>query len=200
VTGRYFSLGEDADAVADDYVRHYYGDDYFAVARADTLTSTERLGAERAALERAGATDVLLYPASGGLEQVGLLAEALRQAGFAPAGNPWPAGGNPNRPDRGRRGCDQRRAADDRRRGRAAAPGRGGRLHSRGAVGGARSRPSPEGRAAAPLVRGDHFNICGRQVRCSGCHRLVHPKMLGLLDSFLAAEMEPKEGFEPSAF
>jgi hypothetical protein len=61
VTGRYFSLGEDADAVADDYVRHYYGDDYFAVARADTLTSTERLGAERAALERAGATDVLLY-------------------------------------------------------------------------------------------------------------------------------------------
>jgi len=88
VTGRYFSLGEDADAVADDYVRHYYGDDYFAAARADTLTSTERLGAERAALERAGATDVLLYPASGGLEQVGLLAEALRQAGFAPAGNP----------------------------------------------------------------------------------------------------------------
>jgi alkanesulfonate monooxygenase SsuD/methylene tetrahydromethanopterin reductase-like flavin-dependent oxidoreductase (luciferase family) len=88
VTGRYFSLGKDADAVADDYVRHYYGDDYFAAARADTLTTTERLGAELAALERAGATDVLLYPASGGLEQVALLAEALRQAGFAPAGNP----------------------------------------------------------------------------------------------------------------
>lgn len=88
VTGRYFSLGEDADAVADDYIRHYYGDDYFVAARADTLTSTERLGAELAALQIAGATDVLLYPASGGLEQVGLLAEALRQAGFAPAGNP----------------------------------------------------------------------------------------------------------------
>jgi hypothetical protein len=88
VTGRYFSLGEDADAVADDYIRHYYGDDYFAAARADTLTTTKRLGAELAALQTAGATDVLLYPASGGLEQVGLLAEALRQAGFAPADNP----------------------------------------------------------------------------------------------------------------
>jgi alkanesulfonate monooxygenase SsuD/methylene tetrahydromethanopterin reductase-like flavin-dependent oxidoreductase (luciferase family) len=88
VTGRYFSLGEDADAVADDYIRHYYGDDYFAAARADTLTTTERLGAELAALQTAGATDILLYPASGGLEQVGLLAQALRQAGFALAGNP----------------------------------------------------------------------------------------------------------------
>jgi hypothetical protein len=88
VTGRYFSLGEDADAVADDYIRHYYGDDYFVAARADTLTTTERLGAELAALQTAGATDVLLYPASGRLEQVGLLAEALRQAGFVPAGNP----------------------------------------------------------------------------------------------------------------
>ena len=88
MTGRYFRLGEDADADADDYIRHYYGDDYFVAARADTLTTTERLGAELAALQTAGATDVLLYPASGGLEQVGLLAEALRQAGFAPAGNP----------------------------------------------------------------------------------------------------------------
>lgn len=26
VTGRYFSLGDDADAVADDYIRHYYGE------------------------------------------------------------------------------------------------------------------------------------------------------------------------------
>lgn len=88
VTGRYFSLGEDADAVADDYIRHYYGDDYSAAARADTLTTTERLGAELAALRTAGSTDVLLYPASAGLDQVGLLAEALRQVGFAPAGNP----------------------------------------------------------------------------------------------------------------
>jgi hypothetical protein len=39
VTGRYFSLGPNADAVADVYVRHYYGDEYFPAARADTLTN-----------------------------------------------------------------------------------------------------------------------------------------------------------------
>jgi alkanesulfonate monooxygenase SsuD/methylene tetrahydromethanopterin reductase-like flavin-dependent oxidoreductase (luciferase family) len=89
-TGRYFSLGEDADAVADEYIRHYYGDDYFAAARADTLTTTGQLRDELAALEDAGATDVLLYPASGGLEQVGLLAEALAEAGFPPPGDRHP--------------------------------------------------------------------------------------------------------------
>jgi alkanesulfonate monooxygenase SsuD/methylene tetrahydromethanopterin reductase-like flavin-dependent oxidoreductase (luciferase family) len=85
VTGRYFSLGDDADAVADEYIRHYYGDAFFAAARADTLTTTEHLRAELTALQAAGTTDVVLYPASGGLEQVGLLAEALREAGFVPA-------------------------------------------------------------------------------------------------------------------
>jgi alkanesulfonate monooxygenase SsuD/methylene tetrahydromethanopterin reductase-like flavin-dependent oxidoreductase (luciferase family) len=77
-TGRYFSLGAGADAVADDYIHHYYGDAFFAAARSDTLTTTERLHAELAALESAAATDVVLFPASGELEQVGLLAEALR--------------------------------------------------------------------------------------------------------------------------
>jgi alkanesulfonate monooxygenase SsuD/methylene tetrahydromethanopterin reductase-like flavin-dependent oxidoreductase (luciferase family) len=85
-TGRYFSLGDDADTVADDYIRHYYGEDYFAAARADTLTTTGRLQAELAALQTAGATDVLLYPASSGLDQVGLLAEAVAEAGFPPSG------------------------------------------------------------------------------------------------------------------
>jgi alkanesulfonate monooxygenase SsuD/methylene tetrahydromethanopterin reductase-like flavin-dependent oxidoreductase (luciferase family) len=84
VTGRYFSLGHDADAVADEYIRHYYGDEYFAAARADTLTSTEHLRTELAALQAAGTTDVVLYPASGEIEQVGLLADALREAGFPP--------------------------------------------------------------------------------------------------------------------
>jgi hypothetical protein len=37
------------------------------------------------ALRAAGAADVVLYPTSGGLEQVGLLAEALRDNGFLPA-------------------------------------------------------------------------------------------------------------------
>jgi alkanesulfonate monooxygenase SsuD/methylene tetrahydromethanopterin reductase-like flavin-dependent oxidoreductase (luciferase family) len=81
-TGRYFSLGEHADTVADEYIRHYYGEAFFAAARADTLTSAEHLRAELAALEAAGTTDLVLYPASGRLEQVGQLAEALQEAGF----------------------------------------------------------------------------------------------------------------------
>jgi alkanesulfonate monooxygenase SsuD/methylene tetrahydromethanopterin reductase-like flavin-dependent oxidoreductase (luciferase family) len=38
VTGRYFSLSYDADAVADEHIRHYYGSGYFAPG-ADSLTS-----------------------------------------------------------------------------------------------------------------------------------------------------------------
>ena len=84
VTGRYFSLNDDADAVADEYIRHYYGGGFFAWARADTLTSAEQMRAELTALRAAGTTDVLLYPASGELDQVGLLADALQEAGFPP--------------------------------------------------------------------------------------------------------------------
>ena len=86
MTGRYFSLGDDADALADGYIRHYYGDAYFPPARADTLTSAAQLRAELEALQAAEATDVILYPASAGLEQVELLAEALGEAGFPRAG------------------------------------------------------------------------------------------------------------------
>ena len=39
VVGRYFSLGPDADATADEYIHHYYGDEFFGVAPADVLTS-----------------------------------------------------------------------------------------------------------------------------------------------------------------
>jgi alkanesulfonate monooxygenase SsuD/methylene tetrahydromethanopterin reductase-like flavin-dependent oxidoreductase (luciferase family) len=81
-TGRYFGLGENADAIADEYIRHYYGDEFFHVARADTLTTAEHLRTELEALEAAGATDVILYPTSGRLEEVGLLAKALQDAGF----------------------------------------------------------------------------------------------------------------------
>jgi alkanesulfonate monooxygenase SsuD/methylene tetrahydromethanopterin reductase-like flavin-dependent oxidoreductase (luciferase family) len=85
VTGRYFSLGEGAEATAEEYLRHYYGDAYFPAARADTVTTPKRLRAELEALAAAGATDVVLYPCSAGLEQVDLLAQALRAAGFPPA-------------------------------------------------------------------------------------------------------------------
>jgi alkanesulfonate monooxygenase SsuD/methylene tetrahydromethanopterin reductase-like flavin-dependent oxidoreductase (luciferase family) len=87
MTGRYFSLGDSAAAIADEYIRHYYGDEYFPAARADTLTTPEHLRTELEALQAAGATDVLLYPASAGLEQIDLLAEAVREAGFLPARN-----------------------------------------------------------------------------------------------------------------
>jgi alkanesulfonate monooxygenase SsuD/methylene tetrahydromethanopterin reductase-like flavin-dependent oxidoreductase (luciferase family) len=84
-TGRYFSLGADADAVADESIRHYYGDEFFAAARADTLTSGAQLRTELEALRAAGATDLVLFPSSGGLEQVDLLAEALDEAGWLSA-------------------------------------------------------------------------------------------------------------------
>ena len=79
VTGRYFSLGPDAGAgaAADAYLRHYYGDEYFGVARADTPTSPAQLDDELDRLAAAGVTDVVLYPCSPDLDQVGLLADAL---------------------------------------------------------------------------------------------------------------------------
>jgi alkanesulfonate monooxygenase SsuD/methylene tetrahydromethanopterin reductase-like flavin-dependent oxidoreductase (luciferase family) len=84
VTGRYFSLGPDAETVADEYIRHYYGPDYFAYARADTLTGAEQIHQELQRLSEAGCNDVLLFPCAGGAEQVSMLAEAL-QAGRPPA-------------------------------------------------------------------------------------------------------------------
>jgi alkanesulfonate monooxygenase SsuD/methylene tetrahydromethanopterin reductase-like flavin-dependent oxidoreductase (luciferase family) len=86
-TGRYFGFGDNADAIADEYLRHYYGDEFFHIPRADTLTTPDHLRAELQALQAAGATDVILYPTSGGLEQVGLLAEVLQTVGFLPAHN-----------------------------------------------------------------------------------------------------------------
>ncbi len=76
VTGRYFVLGADADSIADEYIRHYYGDDYFDFARADTLTTPTQLRDHLTALAAAGATDVVLYPASADADQIALLADA----------------------------------------------------------------------------------------------------------------------------
>jgi alkanesulfonate monooxygenase SsuD/methylene tetrahydromethanopterin reductase-like flavin-dependent oxidoreductase (luciferase family) len=81
MTGRYFSLGPGADETADEYIRHYYGADFFDPARADTLTDAEQIQAELRRLSEAGCADVLLYPCSGDLEQVALLARALRATG-----------------------------------------------------------------------------------------------------------------------
>lgn len=78
ITGRYVSLGRDAQRVADEYVRHYYGDEYAPAALADTLTSATQLHAELRRLEQAGCDEVVLFPCAGDLTQVGLLAGALR--------------------------------------------------------------------------------------------------------------------------
>jgi alkanesulfonate monooxygenase SsuD/methylene tetrahydromethanopterin reductase-like flavin-dependent oxidoreductase (luciferase family) len=78
MTGRYFSLGPDADATADQYIRHYYGDAGFPVARADTLTTPERIDDELDQLAKAGVTDLLLYPCSSDLAQIAVLTETTR--------------------------------------------------------------------------------------------------------------------------
>lgn len=81
VTGRYFSLGPDADATADEYIQHYYGADFFPLARADTLTDVEQIHTELGRLSEAGCADVLLFPCPGDVKQVVLLADALRAGG-----------------------------------------------------------------------------------------------------------------------
>jgi alkanesulfonate monooxygenase SsuD/methylene tetrahydromethanopterin reductase-like flavin-dependent oxidoreductase (luciferase family) len=77
VTGRYFSLGRDADRIADEYIRHYYGDEYFPTARADTLTSPEQVREELDRLTNTGVTDLVLYPSSAEPDQVRRLAAAV---------------------------------------------------------------------------------------------------------------------------
>jgi alkanesulfonate monooxygenase SsuD/methylene tetrahydromethanopterin reductase-like flavin-dependent oxidoreductase (luciferase family) len=90
VTRRYFSLGQNADAVADEYIRDYYGDDAFPMARADTVTSPGQLQEELEQLTAAGVTDLVLYPSSSDLDQVRLLADAVAShlGGDSDAGTP----------------------------------------------------------------------------------------------------------------
>lgn len=80
VVERYYCLGDGADRIADHYIAHYYGDAFFPAARADTLTSGDRLGDELTRLATAGADDVVLLPCSADLTQVDLLAAALPAA------------------------------------------------------------------------------------------------------------------------
>ena len=75
-TGRYFSLGDRADARADKDIRHYYGDAGFAIALADTLTSPEQIRDDIDRLAATGVTDLLFYPCTADPDQVHLLADA----------------------------------------------------------------------------------------------------------------------------
>jgi len=80
VVARYFSLGPDADAIADEYIHHYYGDQFFGAARADVLTTPAHLHRELQRLRDAGCDDVLLFPCSADLDQPRRLAAALDAA------------------------------------------------------------------------------------------------------------------------
>ena len=84
-TGRYFSLGPDADRVADEYIVHYYGPEFLDAARADTLTDAAHIAAELQRLSEAGCDDVLLFPCLGDLEQISLLARVAHDAAFIPS-------------------------------------------------------------------------------------------------------------------
>jgi alkanesulfonate monooxygenase SsuD/methylene tetrahydromethanopterin reductase-like flavin-dependent oxidoreductase (luciferase family) len=82
VVERYFSLGADADAVADHYIEHYYTPQYSQYARADTLTSRERLLDEIGRLAETGCDDLVLIPCSGDPRQPHLLTDALADIGW----------------------------------------------------------------------------------------------------------------------
>jgi alkanesulfonate monooxygenase SsuD/methylene tetrahydromethanopterin reductase-like flavin-dependent oxidoreductase (luciferase family) len=77
VVGRYFSFGPDADATADEYIRHYYGDEFFGAARADVVTTPAHLQSELQRLRDAGCDDVLMFPCSADHDQPRRLAAAL---------------------------------------------------------------------------------------------------------------------------
>jgi alkanesulfonate monooxygenase SsuD/methylene tetrahydromethanopterin reductase-like flavin-dependent oxidoreductase (luciferase family) len=84
VTGRYFSLGRGAGQTADAYLTHYYGADALEAARADTLTTDERIHDELRQLARAGVDDVVLFPCACDLEQLPLLARIVNDATHTP--------------------------------------------------------------------------------------------------------------------
>ncbi len=69
--------------VADRYIHDSYGPDYFGLARADTVTDAGQINEEVLRLSAAGCRDVLLFPCAVGLDQVGLLAEAIHTTGPA---------------------------------------------------------------------------------------------------------------------
>jgi alkanesulfonate monooxygenase SsuD/methylene tetrahydromethanopterin reductase-like flavin-dependent oxidoreductase (luciferase family) len=82
VVERYVCLGNDADAVADRYLHHYYGDEYFDAVRVDTPTAVAHLESEIRRLAHAGCDDLVLLPCDADLGQVEQIAAA---AGIAMA-------------------------------------------------------------------------------------------------------------------
>ncbi|MFI7633250.1 LLM class flavin-dependent oxidoreductase [Nonomuraea sp. NPDC049400] len=83
IVERYFCLGPGAPETADAYIARYYGDLY-AQVRQDVVTDVDHLRTEIDRVAEAGADDLVLLPCSSGFEQIGLLSEALKQAGRKP--------------------------------------------------------------------------------------------------------------------
>jgi alkanesulfonate monooxygenase SsuD/methylene tetrahydromethanopterin reductase-like flavin-dependent oxidoreductase (luciferase family) len=77
VVERYFSLGPDGGQVADEYLAHYYGREWFHEARVETLTGAGEIARELDRLRDAGCDDVIFFPCSADVAQVDLLASAL---------------------------------------------------------------------------------------------------------------------------
>jgi alkanesulfonate monooxygenase SsuD/methylene tetrahydromethanopterin reductase-like flavin-dependent oxidoreductase (luciferase family) len=84
LTGRYFHCGPDARTVLIEYLSHYYGAEDSAPVVADSIDSDERLRHELDVLATMGVDDLILYPAHSSLDQVHLLAEALKRVGVRP--------------------------------------------------------------------------------------------------------------------
>lgn len=75
----YFSLGDDAEANADAYLRDYYaflGEELSGMIAGGAAKDAETVQAYIAAFESAGCDELILFPCSGDPARVGLLAEA----------------------------------------------------------------------------------------------------------------------------
>jgi alkanesulfonate monooxygenase SsuD/methylene tetrahydromethanopterin reductase-like flavin-dependent oxidoreductase (luciferase family) len=76
----YFALGDDARQQADSYLHHYYGwlGDMAGQIAASAAVSQEMVAGYTAAFREAGCDELIFIPTSSDLEQVDLLAEAIR--------------------------------------------------------------------------------------------------------------------------
>jgi alkanesulfonate monooxygenase SsuD/methylene tetrahydromethanopterin reductase-like flavin-dependent oxidoreductase (luciferase family) len=75
----YYSLGPDADAEADAYLKHYYawlGDETATMIAGAAAKDAETVRQYLSAYEQAGCDELILFPSSSDPEQVDLLAEA----------------------------------------------------------------------------------------------------------------------------
>jgi alkanesulfonate monooxygenase SsuD/methylene tetrahydromethanopterin reductase-like flavin-dependent oxidoreductase (luciferase family) len=79
----YFALGDDARQNADNYLLHYYGflGDFANQIAASAAVSPEMVAGYAAAFRDAGCDELIFIPTAARLDQVDLLAEALRQSG-----------------------------------------------------------------------------------------------------------------------